>query len=315
MKKLTRRAFASLAAASMFVPLRGRASQTKTVRFGYQKTGIPVIARRLGTLEKRLEPLGVNVTWTEFPAALQTLEALNAKSIDIGHTGDMGPIFGQATGIDLVYIGAQPWSGTNDAILVGKNSGITSVKDLKGKKVAFARGTTSHNFIVTALEKSGLSVTDVVPVYLNPSDGSAALGNGSVDAWVVWDPYFAIAELRNTDVHALASSRDYLRTFSFFLANRAFAELNPAVIESILAAFRDTAAWATSHRDDVAQTMSDVTGVDLAAQKLASGRSDYNVVPMTDDVVATQQERADRFFRLNLIPRKIVVRDAVWKSS
>jgi sulfonate transport system substrate-binding protein len=315
MTTLTRRAFAGIAGASLLWPLRGESQQIKSLRFGYQKTGLPVIARRLGVLEKKLAPLGYSVVWTEFPGALQTLEALHAKSIDVGHTGDMGPIFGQSSSIDLVYIAAQPWSGTNDAILTKATSGIASIAGLKGKKVAFAKGSTSHNFIVTALEKSGLTVADITPVYLNPSDALGALTGGSVDAWVIWDPYFAIAELKNSDLRSLGSSRDYLKTFSFFLAQRNFAQANSQVLTQLVEALGEAAQWASGHRGEVAQAMSEVTGVELAAQKVASERSIYEILPMTDDVVATQQERADRFYKLHLIPRPVQVRDAVWKSG
>ena len=144
-------------------------------------------------MEKRLKEVGVdNVKWVEFQFGPPLLEALGAGAVDIGVVGDTPPIFAQAAKANLVYVASTPASAS--AILVPKDSPIRSVADLKGKKVAIAKGSSSHNLTIQALAKNGLSFGDIEPVYLAPADAVAAFSTGSVDAWTIWDPYFAIAE-------------------------------------------------------------------------------------------------------------------------
>ncbi|KTT61976.1 sulfonate ABC transporter substrate-binding protein, partial [Pseudomonas oryzihabitans] len=79
------------------------------LRIGYQKGGgLLAVLKAQGTLEKALGAQGYQVTWREFQAGPQLLEALNAGSVDIGYTGSPPPIFAQAAGVDLVYLGAEP---------------------------------------------------------------------------------------------------------------------------------------------------------------------------------------------------------------
>jgi sulfonate transport system substrate-binding protein len=112
----------------------------KVVRVGFQKYGKLVLLKAKGTLEKRLEPLGVKVTWTEFPACPQLLEALNAGAVDFGNTGEAPPIFAQAAGAPLVYVAHEPPAPKGEAIIVPKDSPIKTIADLRGKKVAFNKG-------------------------------------------------------------------------------------------------------------------------------------------------------------------------------
>lgn len=162
------------------------------LRIGYQKGSIAlVLAKEHGLLEKRFAD--TKVQWIEFPAGPQMLEALNIGSLDVGSTGDIPPLFAQAAGADLVYIGAEPAKPSAEVILVRSDSALTQVTDLKGRKVALQKGSSSHNLVLRALNKAGLSFRDIQPVYLSPADARAAFEHGSVDAWAVWDPYVSLA--------------------------------------------------------------------------------------------------------------------------
>src|SRR5690349_11196688 len=77
----------------------------KRLRIGYQKYGTLVLLKEHRTLERRLAPLGYDITWTEFPGGPQLLEALNVGAIDFGTTGEAPPIFAQAAGAPLLYVG------------------------------------------------------------------------------------------------------------------------------------------------------------------------------------------------------------------
>src|SRR5690606_30312271 len=147
-----------------------------------------------GTLEDKLKGLGFKVTWTEFPAGPQMLEALNVGAIDFGNTGEAPPIFAQAAGAPLVYVAHEPPAPRGEAILVPKVSPIKTVADLKGKKVALNKGSNVHYLLVKALEKAGVKYSEIQTAFLAPADARAAFERGSVDAWVIWDPFQAAAE-------------------------------------------------------------------------------------------------------------------------
>jgi sulfonate transport system substrate-binding protein len=176
----------------------------RTVRVGYQKYGTFLLLKARGLLERRLAPLGYAVSWTEFPGGPQLLEALNVGALDFGVTGEAPPIFAQAAGAPLVYVGDEPPAPRSEAILVAKDSPLHQVTDLKGKSVALNKGSNVHYLLVRALEKAGLQYSDVKTVFLAPADARAAFEHGSVDAWAIWDPFQASAEL-GLEAHTLAN--------------------------------------------------------------------------------------------------------------
>lgn len=292
-------------------PARAAQTALKEFRIGYQKIGLIVVTRQQQLIETQLADRGVKVRWFEFQAGPPLLEALNAGSIDFGYTGDAPPIFSQAAGGNLVYTAAAAPSGEGEAILVKEASPIRTVADLKGRKVAVGRGTSSHNLLVAALEKAGLSFADITPVYLSPADAGSAFTGDSVDAWAIWDPYFAVAQARDK-TRVLTTSGQTLDVSGYFLANKTFAQAHPAVVSAALRALEQGAAWAEAHRDQVAQALAEVTGIPLPIQKAAADRTQFAVRPLTDRILDGQQATADRFHRLGLIPRAITVRDAVW---
>lgn len=288
------------------------AETPKEFRVGYQKgSAILVIAKQREVLEKRLKEAGVDsVKWVEFQFGPPLLEALGAGAVDIGVVGDTPPVFAQAAGANLVYIASTPASAS--AIVVPKDSPIKAVADLKGKKVAIAKGSSSHNLTIQALKQAGLSFNDIEPVYLAPADAVAAFSTGSVDAWTIWDPYFAIAENKHNARVVVDTSDPALDSNSFYLANKDFAQNHPDVLEAALDEIGKVTKWAADNRDQLAQIASDTTGVDLASQTIASKRYVIDLQPISDAVVAKQQSIADTFAELGLIPKKINVRDIVW---
>jgi sulfonate transport system substrate-binding protein len=291
---------------------RARAQGTlKEIRIGYQKNGVLVIARQRATLEKHFDAEGVDVKWVEFSSGPPMMEAMNVGSIDYGAVGDSPPVFAQSAGAAIVYAAGEPITN-GQGILVQANSAIRSIADLKGKRVGFTKGSSAHNIVVQTLEKAGLTYADITPVYLTPPDAGPAFSNGSIDAWSIWDPYFAIGETKQNG-RILVNASDITKTNSFYIANRDFAKIHGQALQQIIDVIASTAKWAETHRDAVAQALSAVTKIPLDIQTVAANRSSFAVGPITEDIVATQQGVADRFFKLGLIPKPVVVRDAVWK--
>lgn len=310
--RLTRRAFGGGLAAGLAIlgtPRRAAAAPAE-VRIGFQKTNLPVVAQRQRTIETALGPQ-TTVRWVEFAAGPPLVEALNVGAIDLGWTGDAPPIFGQAGGAAIVYVAALPPNGKGEAIITQADSGITSVADLKGRTVGVGKGTSAQNLLVAAVEANGLSYDQVNAQYLAPADGAAAFAAGKIDAWSVWDPFLAIAETRYKPT-VLVRGSDILTVNTYFLGNRAFAAANPDTVRQVLDGLRTAAAWADTHRKEVAEALHEVTGVPLDAQRLAAGRAEFGIFDITPEIIAHQQQTADRFFRLGLIPKQIAVADAVW---
>jgi NitT/TauT family transport system substrate-binding protein/sulfonate transport system substrate-binding protein len=281
------------------------------VRIGYQKNGVLYLAKETGQLEAALKAKGLSVKWVEFSFGPPLLEALGAGSIDYGTTGDSPPIFAQAAGANLVYVAAQEAAGSGAAILVKDGSNINALSDLKGKKVGFAKASSSHNLTIAALEKAGLTYKDVEPVYLAPADGAAAFAKGAIDAWTIWDPFFAVAEAQ-PGTKVLAPAKGIVTQNSFFLANADFAKANPEIISAVNEGLAATARWAETHRKDVTAVFSKATGIAADIQQKAVDRTEFVIHPLRDPVIAEQQRIADRFLSLGLIPKQIAVKDIVW---
>ena len=299
------------AAAAAQAPQAHAQAELREIRIGYQKNGVLVIAREQAALETHFAPKGIAVKWLEFSSGPPMLEAMNVGSVDYGAVGDSPPIFAQSAGAAIVYAAGQPITN-GQGILVQNNSPIRSIVDLKGKRVGFTRGSSAHNLVVLTLEKAGLTYADITSIYLTPPDAGPAFANGSIDAWAVWDPYLAIGQVMQNG-RILVNASEITKTNSFYVANRAFAKSQGSMLQHIIDVTASTAAWAQAHRDDVARSLSTITGIPLDIQTVAANRSSFVVGPIINDVVATQQDVADRFFELGLIAKPIAVRDALWK--
>jgi sulfonate transport system substrate-binding protein len=291
------------------VGLPAQAAAPKEVRIGYQKYGTLTLLKGRGTLDKRLADKGIAVKWTEFPAGPQLLEGLNVGSIDFGTVGEAPPIFAQAAGANLVYVGNEPPSPHSEAIVVPKGSTLRSLADLKGKKIALNKGSNVHFLLVKALEKAGIAYADIQPVYLPPADARAAFERGAVDAWVIWDPFLAAAE-KQLGARVLIDGQGLVANHQFYLASRGFAQQNPELVRVLLDELAKVDDWGRTHGPEVATILSAQTGLSPEVVALAEQRYSYGVRPVTPEVLKAQQDIADAFHKLKLIPKAIVVRDA-----
>jgi sulfonate transport system substrate-binding protein len=286
----------------------------KTLRIGYQKYGNFVVLKARGTLEKRLAQQGVSVKWLEFPAGPQLLEGLNAGAIDAGSVGETPPIFAQAGGVDFVYIGNEPPAPQGEAIVVPHDSPIRSVADLRGKKVALNKGSNVHFLLVKALQKAKLAYSDIHPVYLAPADARAAFVQGSVDAWVIWDPYLAAIE-RQANARVIANGEGLVRNTQYYLATRTFASSRPQIVHALLEELDAVDKWGRDNIPEVSRQLSPLVGLDAATLEVALKRTAYGVQPITAETLAYQQQIADTFNELKLIPKKLTVTDARWNAA
>ncbi|OTP80528.1 ABC-type nitrate/sulfonate/bicarbonate transport system, periplasmic component [Caballeronia sordidicola] len=285
--------------------------QPDQFRIGYQKAASTlVLLKAHGALEKRLAPLGIKVSWNEFPAGPQLLEGLNVGAIDFGYVGEAPPVFAQAAGADFVYTAYELPTPHAEGVVVAQDAPIKTVADLKGKKVAFNKGSDVHWFIVALLRKHGLDFADIQPVYLAPADARAALEQHAVDAWAIWDPFLAAVQ-GQSQARLIADAEGVASHHQFFLSQREFAEKRKDVIAIALEEAGKEGQWVKGNVSAAAAQLAPIQG--LEAGIIEAGLRHYAHVykPIDDTVLAEQQKIADTFFELKLIPRKIVTKQAV----
>jgi sulfonate transport system substrate-binding protein len=309
----------ALLALAVLAPAGPAMAQTKAgeVRIGYQKSSTLItILKSKGTLEKVLAPRGLTVRWSEFASGLPLLEALNAGALDLSaDVADTVPVVGQAEGLRLTYVAQEAPSPKAQAIVVATDSPITKVADLKGRKVAVTKAAGAHYLLIMALEHAGLTFTDIEPVYLSPAEGRAALLNGSVAAWVPWDPFLAAVQ-RQAKVRILTDGRylaDYQR---YYLAATPFAEARPEVIKLVFGELQRAGTWVKQNPAEAAAFLAPLWGLDADTVALANSRRSYVVRLVVPGNLSEQQKIADLFFAEGLLPRRLVTNDvAIWKPG
>ncbi len=302
----TRREALGMAAALAAGAAWAQGTAAQTVRIGYQKSSTLIAVLKIqGTLEKQFAPLGVKPSWHEFTSGLPLLEALNLDNVDVSaDVADTVPVFAQAAGAKLTFVAQEAPSPTAQAILVKADSPLTTLADLKGRKVGFAKAAGVHYLLLAALEKAGLSFKDIEPAYLTPADGRAAFERGAIDAWVVWDPFLSAAE-RQSGARVLADGTGLASYQRYYLASTRFARQQPQVLGVLYAELEKTGRWVKQNPRDAAALLAPFWGLDAAIVEQANARRSYAVRPATREVIGEQQRIADAFFAEKLLPRKV----------
>ncbi|QEW00111.1 aliphatic sulfonate ABC transporter substrate-binding protein [Microbacterium caowuchunii] len=224
-----------------------------------------------------LEEEGYTVEWVQSLGSSKANEALRAGAVDFGSTAGSAALLARANGApqQIVDVVAQPeWA----ALVVPADSDITSVADLKGKRIAAALGTDPYFFLVQALEQNGLSVDDVTIENLIHADGAAALQSGSVDAWSGLDPIMASTEAAG----ATLVYRDLeLNSYSVLNATEEIIENNPEAVQAVVDAYERAREWALANPAETARILADAAVIDLAvAQKVIDEREGLDVDPV-----------------------------------
>ena len=284
--------------------------ETTTLNIGFQKYGILPIVKARGDLDKALKEKGVTVKWVEFPAGPQLLEGLNVGSVSFGEAGEAPPIFAQAANSNIVYIANQPAAPLAEALIVPKDSAIKSIQDLKGKRVVLNKGSNVHYLLLKVLEANHLKLDDIQVVYLPPADARAAFEKGAVDAWVIWDPFFASAE-KQLGAKVLATGENLVNNHQFYLADRKFAEQHPDVLKAVVSELNTTTQWVSQHQTDAAKLLEKPTGLPLDILNTSISRMGFGVTPISSEVAKKQQYVADAFYQQKLIPNKINIQAAI----
>ncbi|MCK2032039.1 MULTISPECIES: aliphatic sulfonate ABC transporter substrate-binding protein [Microbacterium] len=249
---------------------------------------LSLVIRDQGILEDILGD-DVTVEWVQSAGSNKANELLRSGSVDVGSTAGSAALLARANGspIQVIDIFSQPeWS----AIVVGPDSDITSVEDLKGASVAATKGTDPYFFLLQALEEGGLSLADVEVQNLQHADGRAALDGGSVDAWAGLDPIMAAAEQESGD-KLIYRNVDF-NTYGFLNATEDFIDNHPDLAQAVVDAYEEARAWALENPEETAALLAEVAGIDLeVATTVIQERSnlDVNGVPGDDQLAVLEK--------------------------
>jgi sulfonate transport system substrate-binding protein len=276
----------------------------RTVRLSYQRSStLLTILKAKGTLDERLKPLGFAPSWHLFTSVI---EPMNAGAVDLhADVADAVPIFTQAANAPLTFYAREVGSPAAEAIIVPEDSPIRSIADLKGRTVGVSRGSGCHFVLAAALKRAGLAFSDIKPAYLQAPEGLAAFGQGSLDAWVIWDPFLAIAQAKRP-VRVLADATGLSSYHRYYLANNRFVAENPQVVGIVYDALRQTGRWVKAEPDAAVALLAPIWG-DLSPEVVATvnRRRTYDVTPVVRSELGEQQAIADTFREARLIPRDL----------
>lgn len=294
----------------------GSGKELDTINIGYQKGNTLHILKESGILDEAAKEKGLKINWELFTHGNTLMEGIYAGVIDFGHAADGPGIFAQASNKPFYYVGADYPNPEGVGIVVLKSSGIKSLEDLKGKKVAALKGGNHHYSAVLALESVGLTADDVEWVY--PEDaaqGRALFETGQVDALSSYDPFFASAEIETDSITLINGEIDGYPNRTFYFASEKLAENHPEIVEFILENINESDKWANENKEEVISIMSKALGIDEKVISLQINRRTFGATKITDEIIEAQQKQADKYFELGLIPVEVDVKKKVWNKQ
>jgi len=272
------------------------------LKVGDQKGG----AKSLLTAANLLADAPYKIEWATFTSGPPLLEAASAGAVDVGGVGNTPPIFAAAANAKIAAVSVAKGNVESDAFLVPGDSPLKAVADLKGKKIAVAKGSSAHGQVLLTLREAGLSTKDVNLTFLQPSDAYAAFTQKQVDAWAVWDPYTSQAELE-AGARVLATGEGTSNGYTFQVAGTAaLADGGKnAAIKDYLIRYAKAQAWADSHREEWAQAWAKETGLKIEVARAAVDRGSDLPGALDDTVVKSEQDLADAFTEDKTLPGKV----------
>jgi len=313
--------FSNRSAQSGNTPLAEQARRLKQLKIGYPEgmTNLEVLRDR-GLLESRLRPFGLSVTWTSFLSASALIEALSNGTIDFCGGGGTASIFSQAADHVFVRVAKEKYTAPKgQAILVPEDSPIQTVADLKGKKIAFDKGSSAHYVLVRALAKVGLEFSDIEPIYLTQPQALPLFRAGEVDAWVIWVPY-TTTQVRSAypgrsiaDLESIFGDKASLEVPTYYYAIPELVRDYPDLLKVILEEVNEAGAWAKKQELEATVRLAEHHQIDPSIVELLQQRSSERaIIPIDDQSLTALQHQANIFKDLGLIPERVNVKDGTY---
>ncbi|GAV16952.1 nitrate/sulfonate/bicarbonate ABC transporter substrate-binding component [Lacticaseibacillus paracasei] len=292
------------------------ASDLETVTIGYQKADPVDIARQHGELIKKMKAKGYQVVFKEFSDGAALMTALKSGAIDYARVGDTPPVTAKAAGTDIALIAAGATKEYGSGILVGKNSQITNLKQLKGKTIAYQKGTAAQYLIIQALKKAGLSTNDVKLVNMDQSSASVAFAKGSVDAWVTWDPYTATAQV-NQGAKLLTNGTGLAKNRDFLISTQNYAKTHTALSKLLTTYINDDMTWANNHHTQLLAMLSKTLKLsDAVIQKMVERRTYAMALVKADSSIVDEENQiANTFYQEGVVTEKVDMKTTLVSGS
>jgi sulfonate transport system substrate-binding protein len=288
--------------ASVPAPVSADELAKVTLKVGDQKGG----SKALLTAAGLLDDVPYKIEWATFTSGPPLLEAVSAGGVDIGRVGNTPPIFAAAANAKIAAVSSSQGSVEGDTILVQSDSPLKSVKDLRGKTIGVAKGSSAHGQVLLTLRKAGLTTKDVKLSFLQPADAYGAFNQHQIDAWAVWDPYTAQAKLES-DARVLADGQGTANGYTFLVAGTTSLSdpgVNSAIRDYVLRHAK-AERWSVDHREEWAQAWAKETGLSIEVTRAATAGGPDAPVPLDDEVVKSEQELADAFTEDGMLPGRV----------
>jgi sulfonate transport system substrate-binding protein len=267
-----------------------------TLQVGDQKGGTEALLRAAHALDN----LPYKIAFSTFTSGPPQIEALTAGKIDFAVTGNTPPVFGAAANSKTRVVSVWDGAATGEQILVRSNSPINTVRDLSGKTILVAKGSAAHANILEHLSDVGLKPKDVKLVFLQPADALSAFANGQGDAWVIWEPYTAQANL-TLKVRSIGSAENGYWFGSASVRALTDPHRNSALAD-LLVRYERAAQWARDNPSEWAGKYAKAVGLDIKIAELAQSRIKRLPIPLDDRVIDAQQRLANLFAAADQIP-------------
>lgn len=290
----------------------GEEKELKEINIGIQQSLSPLwIAKEKGWFEEAFQEQGVEVKWTEFQSGPPQFEGLAAGKLDFSQVGNSPVIGGQAADVPFKEIALSQDGLKANAILVKENSDIQSAQDLKGKKVAVAKGSSGFDFLHKALKEAGVPPEEVEIIQLQPDEAMPAFENGSVDAWSIWEPFISLQTIGN-DARILANG-ETIESYSpgFTLARSGFVDEHPEEVELFLEVYNKTVEWQKANKEEAISIYANIKELDETVVESVLNNTEALNEPITEEIIQAQQETADFQYELGVIDKEIDVSEVV----
>jgi aliphatic sulfonates family ABC transporter substrate-binding protein len=292
---------------------RGQRSGSNGLRIGFQRLGVLALVKAHGAFDAALGSRGLKIAWQEYAGGIQIVDALRRGDLDLGVVGDCPAVYAQATGVPVVYVASEPPAPRGVAIVASRHSGLRSISDLRGKRVAVNRAAQAHFLLILALEEAGLSLHDIELRFEAPSKAFRQFESGSIDAWAIWDPWLSSAII-DLEGRVLRDASGLFDSSVYYLARQSFAATFPELVTELRNQLNVAARWIESDPNGAAALVAPTLGFSPRAVAASLNRELANNDRITAGQLLTQQKIADQCLRLRLIHRPVSVAAAQWQS-
>lgn len=240
-------------------------------------------AKNKGYLEEELKKVGASYTWNDFKSGPLVNEAVKAGEADIGFMADMPAILARSSGQDIEIISDVAFGEKALALIVKSDSNVSSVSQLKGKKIAYGKGTYAQHLLSLLLQKENMTFDDIESVNLAAGDIIAALQSGQIDAAVIWEQFISQA-VEKGNAKVIADGTGIKRGNLVTYAVKSYAETNPKVISAYIKAIKRGGDYIKENPEEAAELLAKDFKVEPAVMKRIFKNLDYNPALTPTDV-------------------------------